>query len=226
MAMTSSSNSRSSSASLAALPTASATASGPSFTTVQRGYHKGEVDEFVDWAWGEIKRAGQAAEHLVAREARSPQGQKLMVEVLQIVADEALGQQTAADQQIAELLAGAEQQAAQIIADARQQAADTHASASSQATSLINNARAEAKRMTDEATARAAAVDEAAGQRMARFAKLHEDGMDRVRQANATAAQVQEVTGKLLQAEAERGPLADEVVRVMAQAGIPPQPQR
>jgi len=222
--------SRSGTAALSALPTASVSAAG--FDIAQRGYHRGQVDQWVAEARTEIERLGHelavALQHggaEVVQAAQSPAGRKLMWEVLQVVADEVTGQQAAAEQQIAEMIAGAEQQAAQIIEDARRQADESHRSASSQANSLISSARADAKRMTDEAAARAAAVDEAAGARMAHFSQLHDDGVARVGRVNELAAQVRDVTAQLLAAESERGPLADEVSRVTAQAGIPPRPR-
>ena len=222
--------SRSGTAALTALPTASATAAG--FDIAQRGYHRGQVDQWVHDAMAEMSRLSHELEvalgHAgadIAQAAASPAGRKLIWEVLQLAADEATGQQEAAAQQIAEMIAGAEQQAAQIIEDARRHADETHKSASSQASSLINNARADAKRMTDEATARAAAVDEAAGVRMAHFAQLHDDGVERVRRVNDLASQMRDVTAKLLAAETERGPLSDEVGRVITQAKIPLAPR-
>jgi cell division septum initiation protein DivIVA len=212
--------SRSGTASLSALPTASASAGEGSFSIVSRGYHKGEVDNWVHWALDEIERLGHAIEHAVIQEARSPEGQKLMVDVVRIAADELEGQRQEAEELIAQMITGAEQQAAQILADARQHAGETTTSATSQAQSLINNARAEAKRTTDAATARAAAIDEAAGARMSRFAQLHEDGIERVRRANQAAQQVADVTGQLLQAEADRGSLTDEVSRILSQPGL------
>jgi hypothetical protein len=222
--------SRSGTASLSALPVASASAGG--FDIAQRGYHRGQVDQWKAEAMAEIERLGHelavALQHggaEVVQAAQSPAGRKLMWEVLQVVADEVTGQQAAAEQQIAEMIAGAEQQAAMIVEDARRNADESNRSATAQANSLIGNARADAKRVTDEAMARAAAVDEAAGARMARFAQLHEDGVARVGRVNELAAQVRDVTAQLLAAENERGPLGEEVSRVTAQAGIPQRPR-
>jgi cell division septum initiation protein DivIVA len=219
--------SRSGTAALTAMPVASVSAGG--FDIAQRGYHRGQVDQWVADALGEIERLGRelavALQHggaEVVQAAESPQGRKLMWEVLQVVADEVTGQQQAAQQQIAEMIAGAEQQAAMIIEEARRNADESHRSATAQATSLISNARGDAKRMMDEATARSAAVDEAAGARMAHLAQLHEDGVARVVRVNDLATQMKDVTAKLLAAENERGPLSDEVSRVITQAGIPP----
>lgn len=219
--------SRSGTAALTALPTASVSAGG--FDVAQRGYHRGQVDQWVAQALTEIEHLRHdlavALQHggaEVVQAAQSPEGRKLMWEVLQVVADEVTGQQQAAEQQIAEMIAGAEEQAAQIIEQARQHADESNRSASNQASALISSARADAKRMTDEAQARAAAVDEAAGARMAHFAQLHDDGLARVARVNELAAQVRDVTAQLLAAESERGPLSDEVSRVTAQAGIPP----
>jgi cell division septum initiation protein DivIVA len=222
--------SRSGTANLTALPVASATAGG--FDIAQRGYHRGQVDQWVADARQEIERLGHALEvalgHAgadIAHAAASPQGRKLIWEVLQLAADEATGQQAAAEQQITEMIAGAEQQAAQIIADARRHADETNQSASSQASALISSARADSRRMTDEATARAAAVDEAAGMRLAHYAQLHDDGVARVQRVHELAAQVKDVTEKLMAAEAERGPLGNEVDRALSQAKVPLAPR-
>jgi len=222
--------SRSGAAALTAMPVASASASG--FDVVARGYHRGQVDQWKEEAVAEIERLGHelaiALQHggaEVVQAAQSPAGRKLMWEVLQVVADEVTGQQQAAQEQIAEMLAGAEQQAAMIVEDARRHADESNRSASAQANSLIGNARADAKRVTDEALARAAAVDEAAGARLARFAQLHDVGVARVNRVSELAAQVRDVTAQLLAAESERGPLSDEVSRVIAQAGVPQRPR-
>ena len=222
--------SRSGTASLSALPVASASAGG--FDVVARGYHRGQVDQYLAEARAEIERLGHelaiALQHggaEVVQAAASPAGRKLMWEVLQVVADEVTGQQTAAEQQISEMIAGAEQQAAMIVEEARRHADESNRSATSQANSLIANARADAKRVSDEASARAAAVDEAAGARMAHFAQLHEDGVARVGRVNELATQVRDVTAQLLADESERGPLTEEVSRVITQAGVSPRPR-
>lgn len=202
--------------SLISAPTLTATdGQPPGFSTVNtRGYHKGEVDAWVSAAWREIERLGHVVAGFVGHETSTPQGRKLMVEVLQIVADEAMGQTQAAQEQAKQLLAGAEEQAAQILADARAQADRTTSNATDQASSLINSARAEAKRTTDEATAHATAVHEVAEARVAKLAQFHEDGLARLRQVNAK-------TGEALEAEEARGSLADDVKRVLAEMRLP-----
>jgi cell division septum initiation protein DivIVA len=187
-----------------------ATGQVPAFTTVNtRGYHKGEVEQWAKSVLSEIERLGRQVASFAGHELTTPAGQKLMAEVLQIVADEAMGQKQAADQEIAQLLEGAREQARQIIEESRAQAQQTAGSATDQAAAMVSNARAESKRMTDEAAAHAAAVHEAAEARMALVARFHQDGLDRIRQ-------VYEKTGQMLAAEEERGSLAEEVSRALA----------
>lgn len=197
------------STSLLAAPTL-ATGAVPTFTTVTtRGYHKGEVERWVQGALAEIERLGREVASFAGHAATTPAGQKLMAEVLRIVADEAMGQQQAAQAEIEQLLAGAREQATQIIEGARAQAQKTTTSATEQAATLVSNARSESKRMTDEAAAHAAAVHEAAEARLLRAVQFHQDGLDRIRQ-------VHEKTGEMLAAEQERGPLSEEVTRALA----------
>lgn len=194
---------------LLAAPSVQAAAAGVSFTTSQRGYHKGEVDDWVRWALAEIEHLTQRAAGFAVHEASSPEGQRLISDLIQMAADEITGQQAAAAAEIEQIIAGAHQQADQIIADARQKADSHLSSATQQAASLVNSARADAKKTTDDAAAHAAAVNEAAGARMAQLAKLHEDGLARL-------AQIHQVTGQALDAEKARGPLSAEVEKAMA----------
>ena len=180
----------------------------PQFDIVARGYHREQVNQWLDWAKKEIERLGRLAGSFAGHELATPQGRKLMVEVIQIAADELAGQKAAADAEIAQLIAGAREQAEQILAEARAQADHSNASAADQAKSLVEGARTEAKRMTDEAAAHSAAVHEAAGARLAQFVQFHEDGLVRIREVNKK-------TGEILAKDAERGSLGDEVSRAL-----------
>lgn len=180
-----------------------------SFNTAQRGYHKGEVDRWVSWALDEIERLSRAAAGFTVHEASSPEGQRLIAELVRLAADEITGQQAAAAAEIEQLVAGAHQQADSIIADARQRSDQALASAAQQAGSLVAGARADAKKTTDDASAHAAAVHEAAGERLVQLAKIHEDGLARL-------AQVQQVTAQVLDAEKSRGSLKSEVDKALA----------
>jgi cell division septum initiation protein DivIVA len=182
---------------------------GQSFETSQRGYHKGQVDEWVHWALSEIEALTQRAAAFAGHELGSPQGQKLLAELVQIAADEITGQQAAAAAEIEQMIAGAHQQADSIIAEARKQADQTIASATQQSSTLVSSARADAKKTTDDAAAHAAAVHEAAGERLAQFIKIHEDGLARL-------AQVNKVTQQVLDAEQSRGSLKAEVDKALA----------
>lgn len=182
---------------------------GQSFNVVARGYHRGEVDEWARWALTEIERLGHGAASFVGREAASPEGQKLIADLIQIAADEITGQQAAAAAEIEQMIAGAHEQADGIIAEARRSAEGITSSATQQASSLVSNARADAKNTTDDAAAHAAAVHEAAGQRLEQLVKIHDDGVARL-------AQVKQVTTQVLDAEESRGSLRAEVDKALA----------
>lgn len=175
------------------------------FNVVAKGYHRSEVDEWVHWALGEIERLGS----FVGREASSPEGQRLLAEVVQMAADELTGQKDAATAMAEQIITGAHQQADGIIGHARAQAEQHIASATQQAAALVSSARADAKNTTDDAAAHAAAVHEAAGERLAQFAKVHQDGLLRMSQMN-------QVTGDYLAEEKARGSLKDEVDKALA----------
>lgn len=194
---------------LLATPSVQANPDGQNFSTAQRGYHKGEVDNWVRWALHEIESLTERTLSFVGREAGSPEGQKMLADLIQIAADEITGQQAAAAVEIEQMIAGAHQQSDSIIAEARAQAEKITASATQQAASLVSSARADAKKTTDDAAAHAAAVNEAAGARMAQLTRLHEDGLARL-------AQVHQVTGQALDAENARGPLSAEVDKALA----------
>lgn len=186
------------------------------FTTVPRGYHKGEVDEWGRWALNEIERLGRQVASFTGWAAKTPEGQKLMSEIIAIVADEVSGQQQAAQREIEQMFAGAREQADQVIAAARDQASGITSSATQQASSLISGARLDAKTTTDMAEAHAAAVHEAAGQRLAQIVKLHQDTLSRVGEINRRVGEVQAVTAQVISAEQDRGDIGDEVTRALA----------
>lgn len=197
--------------SLLATPEASTDSKMPEFHVVTRGYDRQQVEDHVRRLLLEIEHLGRQVASFAGKAAASPEGQKLVSDLAQIMMDEITGQKAAAEQEVQQMLSGAREQADGILADARQQADQSSASATAQAASLINDARAEAKRTVDDATAHAAAVHEAAGARLAKFAQLYED-------TRARLQQMHEVTGERLAAEVQRGPLSDEVARALAPA--------
>lgn len=178
---------------------------GENFPSAQRGYHKGEVDKWVEWALHEIESLGRR----VTSFAGSPEGQHLLADLIQVAADELTGQKEAAMQEIEQMILGARQQSDGIIAQARQQADEITAKATQQAASLVSNANADAKKTMDHANAEAAAVHEAAGQRLEAFIKTHEDGLARMQQMN-------EVTGRYMAEENTRGSLRAEFEKALA----------
>lgn len=196
----------------------SGTDPGQGFTTATRGYHKGEVDQWARWALNEIEHLTRQVTTFIGHEVTSPQGQKLLSELMQLAADEVTGQRSAAIAEIEQMITGAHQQSDRIIADARRQAEQITASATQQAGSLVSGARADAKKTTDSAEAAAAAVHEAAGARLEHFSKLYEDTLARIRQ-------VHDVTGQSLTADQQRGSLGDEVARALAPVTASAQPR-
>jgi hypothetical protein len=203
---------------LSAKPSATATGELPLFAVVTRGYDKQQVEEWWRKTREDLERLGRQSVSFLGREAKSPEGQKLISELLQLAADEVTGKQQAAEEEVAQMLTGAQEQSAQILSEARRQAADSNANASQQANTLINGARADAKRITDEAEAYAAAVREAAGARLADIGRIWHDTLDRI-------DQVHQVTGQTMTAEQQRGPIDDEVTRALAPV-IPVMPPR
>lgn len=195
--------------SLLASPSAQASAQPPSpgenFPVAQRGYHRGEVDKWVEWALHEIETLGRR----VTSFAGSPEGQHLLADLIQVAADELTGQKQAAVQEIEQMLLGARQQSDGIIAEARKQAEAITSKATQQAASLVSNANADAKRTTDAAQAEATAVHEAAGQRLEAFIKIHEDGLARMQQMHV-------VTGQYMEQETGRGSLRSEFEKALA----------
>lgn len=193
------------STSLLADPSVQAEAGGGNFPVVARGYHRGEVDKWVQWALHEIESLG----HQVTSFAGSPEGQKMLADLIQIAADEIMGQKQAAMEEAEQMLAGARQQADGIISGARQQADQITSKATQQAASLVSNAQSDAKKTTDAAQAEAAAVHETAGARLEAFIKIHEDGLARMQQMH-------DVTGRYMAEENGRGSLRTEVEKALA----------
>jgi cell division septum initiation protein DivIVA len=212
----------SASSSLIAQPSVQA-APGRSFSDAQRGYHKGEVDNWVQQAQYEIARLTRAAEHagqqaftFLRHEADSPQGQQLLGDLAKLMMDEITGQRAAAAADIEQMIAGAHQQAEQILADARAKADQAVSRATQQASTLLDSARSDAKNTVDQAEAHAAAVHEAAGARLAQIVKIHQDTLDQVSQVNAKVTQIASVTSQVMAAEQQRGDVSGEVTRALA----------
>lgn len=194
---------------LLADPSVQAAPAGESFNVVAKGYHKGEVDEWVRWALSEIESLGHQVVSFASHEAGSPQGQQLLTDLMALMMDEITGRKQAAAAEVAQMMAGARQQVDSIISDARKQSDSITSSATQQASALVSNARADAKKTTDAAEAHAAAVNEAAGTRTAQLTRVHADGIARMQQMH-------DVTEQYLAAESQRGSLTDEVTRAMA----------
>lgn len=194
--------------SLLASPSAQASAQptpGENFPVAQRGYHRGEVDKWVEWALHEI----EALTRRVTSFGTTPEGQHLLADLIRVASDELTGQKQAAIQEIEQMLLGARQQSDGIIAEARKQAEAITSKATQQAASLVSNANADAKKTTDAAQAEATAVHEAAGQRLEAFIKIHEDGLARMQQMHV-------VTGQYMEQETGRGSLRAEFEKALA----------
>lgn len=189
---------------LAAVPPAPPHPDMPQFDKTHRGYHIGQVNDFVTSLLHRIAAlehslASAVGElpHDIALAAQSPQGQKAIDELLKLALDEITGQKAAATAQ-----------AAQVVADARAEADKLVAAASEQVTTIVEGARSQAKQLTDNAAARAAAVSEGADQRLQALMDQHAETISRLGQIN-------QVTGQLLTLEKNRGNLREEVERVM-----------
>lgn len=202
--------------SLIGQPKVTATGQSIQFPVVARGYDRQAVDDYLHRALSRIERLEREAASFIGREVKTPEGQKLISELAQVMMDEMTGQRAAAEQDIADLISGAQEQAAQIIADARQQANDTTTSATQQAGSLVEGARVDAKNTRDQADAYAVAVRETSGARLQQVARIHHDTIARL-------AQMNQVTGDTLAAEQQRGPIEDEVARALAPIAPPAQ---
>lgn len=188
----------------------------PQFERTRSGYH---VDQVNDYIHGLLDHA-HTLEHELARFTRegaskalhiaeSPQGQRMIDELMRLALDEITGQKAAAQHDIEQMLQNASRQAAQVLAGADSEATKLVAAAREQADTVLNGARADAKRMLDTAAAKAAAVSDGAERRMTAMIGHHAETVRRLNQ-------IHQVTGDLLQADSDRGALQDEVTRASA----------
>lgn len=184
----------------------------PAFERVVKGYHMGQVDDFIRAL---LHRAHVAEEALargagqaVAEVESNPRARQLVDELMRIALDEVTGQKTAALAQAAQILEGARSQADQITSGAREEAASMVGGAREQSDTLLASARADAKRHLDDAYAKAAAVQEGAGRRMQALTATHAQTLTRLAEING-------VTSRLLAAEEQRGDLQGEVERAL-----------
>jgi cell division septum initiation protein DivIVA len=185
----------------------------PQFERTRMGYHTAQVESFISRLYHHI---GQLEHELASRvrevpaelvhAAESPAGQKTIAELVQLAADEITGQQAAAQQQVAQLIADAEKKAAKLVSDAEAQAARVVAGAHEQAGTVLADARATAKATTDQASAKALAVSQAAERRLNSLVATHEETTRRLEE-------IHRVTGGMLEADRDRGTLQDEVQR-------------
>lgn len=184
----------------------------PSFETVQRGYHKGQVDELLRSLLHRLHTAeetlARGIQNVAGDVEKSPRARQLIDELMRLALDEILGQKAAAATEAEQLLADAHRQAAEVASIARDEADRLVAGAREQSETLLSSARAEASHHLDQAAAHAAAVSDAAGRRMQALASAHEQTLARFAEINA-------VTGQVLAAEGQRGSLQDEVSRAL-----------
>jgi len=184
----------------------------PQFSTVVRGYDSQQVHDYVNALLREFDKlrhaVGEGGERLL-HAAETPQGERAIVDLMKIAVDEIEGNQAAAAQQVAELLASARAEAAQVKDGAQKEAASLLAGARQQAATVLSSARADAKKMTDQAAAESAAVHEGAGRRMEGLRAVHEETLRRMEE-------IRGVMERTLSAEGERGTLDDEVDRALA----------
>jgi DivIVA domain-containing protein len=180
----------------------------PAFDRVARGYHAGQVDDFLRRVLHRLHQAeealAQATGHAVTVVENNPRARQLVDELMQIALDEITGQKTAALAQAAQILDGARAQAAQITGSAQDEARSLVGGAREQSDTLLASARADAKRHLDTAAAQAAAVQEGAGRRMQALVATHGQTLARLAEING-------VTTRLLAAEESRGDLQGEV---------------
>lgn len=180
----------------------------PAFDRSQRGYHIGQVDEFIRGVLRRLHDAEAALAKGAAEVEKNPRARLLVDELMQIALDEITGQKSAALAQATQILDGARAQAGQITSTAQDEAARMVSGAREQSNTLLSSARAEAKRHLDAATAQAAAVSDGAGRRMVALTAAHKQTLDRLGEINS-------VTGRLLGAEGQRGDLGAEVQRAL-----------
>jgi DivIVA domain-containing protein len=180
----------------------------PAFERTPRGYHPGQVDSFLREVLHRMHVAEEALARGVTEVEDNPRARRLVDELIQLALDEITGQKTAALAQAAQILEGARSQAGQIMATAQEESARMVSGAREQSDTLLSSARAEAKRQLDAAAAQAAAVAEGAGRRMLALTAAHEQTLTRLGEIN-------QVTGRLLTAEDQRGDLHGEVERAL-----------
>ena len=183
----------------------------PAFDRAARGYHAGQVDDFIRGLLHRLHEAERGLARGAAEVEQSPRSQQLVDELLKLALDEIDGQKAAALAQAAQILDGARSQAGQITATAQDEAARMVSGAREQSDTLLAGARATAKSHLDTATAQAAAISEGAGRRMLALTAAHEQTLSRLTEIN-------NVTGRLLGAEGQRGDLHGEVERAL---GVP-----
>jgi len=193
----------------------------PAFEETDGGYHKGQVDDFIHRLLSRLRQLEQHVGHeagtILKTAARSPEAPKLVSDLMKLAAAEVTQNQAAAEAEVAQVLADARIEAEQILQAARDESDRVAAGAREQSETVLTGARAEARRMTSEAAAHSAAVSEGAAQRLQVMIEQHEA-------ARHHLAQVHEVTGRLLSADAERGGLDAEAQRALTAAGQPPLP--
>jgi len=197
----------------AAVPVVAGVDRHPLFDQVMRGYDSRQVDEWVHSVLDHlerIEREGLSKGELILRAAAgSPAGQKAIADIFQLAADEITRNQAAAAQEAAQVVADAEALAAQIRAAAEQEALQVVSGAQEQANTVVQQAHAQGKALLDDAAQKAAAVNQGAEARMLRVKQLHADTVQRL-------TEVHSVTGSLLESEAQRGSLDDEVSRLLS----------
>jgi cell division septum initiation protein DivIVA len=184
----------------------------PLFDAVMRGYDGRQVDDWVRNALDYIERLEKKglskADVIIRTAAGSPAGQKAIADIFQLAADEITRNQAAAAQEAAQVVADAEALAAQIKAAAEQEALQVVSGAQEQANTVVQQAHANGRQLLDDAAQKAAAVNQGAEARMMEVTRIHAESLRRLGEMN-------NVTDKLLQSEAERGSLADEVSRLL-----------
>jgi len=203
----------------AALPEAEADPQlNPQFDqTPDGGYHPGQVDGWISGIVSRLRGAeqhlahfGQDAEQALVKAAESPAATKMAAKELADLRAEA-------EQAAAKLVSDARADAGQLLDQARDEADKVAAGAREQADIALEGGRAEAKRMTDEAAAHSAAVSEDAARRL-------QDLEGRYAEARRRMQQYHDTTGKILEADAQRGTLSEGVQELLATAGHPALP--
>jgi hypothetical protein len=184
----------------------------PSFESADRGYAMHQVDAWVSGALARLRHLEERLAGVVAGVVQAPQAQQSVADLMRLALDEVEGNRAAALADAERLLADARATAMSLQATSRQEAA-------ADASRVLQEARARAESILDDAAARAGAVADGAGRRMAALAAIHDKTIGRLREVN-------DVTGRMLQLEGDRGTLSDEVDRVMSGAPAPDAPGR